>query len=236
MIQDVDESLRELINREVVNGQNVEVSFESPTTDWASRRSGPALNLYLYDIRMDIRRARAGWQEVRDERGIVTGRGRPDSLFDLSYLVTAWTQRPEDEHRLLSAMLACVLRHDVLPEEVLRGAFADKPGLRVIVGMPPPQDSSIADVWSALGGELKASLDLVVTAPFPTDQVFHFGPPVMEDPRITVGGEEQPPEELAKRGRRPKREPEKPELAEEEMTGGKAGSGRLFKFRQQPRK
>lgn len=235
MIQDVDESLRELVNREVVNGQNVEVSFESPTTDWASRRSGPALNLYLYDIREDIQKARAGWQEERNERGIVTGRSRPDKLFELSYLVTAWTQRPEDEHRLLSAMLACVLRHDILPEDVLQGAFAELPGLRITVGLPPPQDSSIADVWSALGGELKPSLDVVVTAPFPTEQVFHFGPPVLEDPRITIESEDQPPEGLAKRGRRAKAEPEIPEIAEEEKTGGKPGSGRLFKFRQQPR-
>ncbi len=233
MIQDVDESLRELVSREVVNGQNVELSFEAPTTDWGSRRSGPALNLYLYDIRQDQERARAGWQEVRDERGIVTSRGRPDRLFELSYLVTAWTQRPEDEHRLLSAMLACILRHDVLPQDVLRGGFADQPGLRITVGLPPPSDSSIADVWSALGGELKPSLDIVVTAPFPTEQVYHFGPPVMEDPRITIGSEEQPAEELAKRGRRGTVEPAEAEIVEEERTGGKPGSGRVFKFRQQ---
>lgn len=236
MIQDVDESLRELVNREVVNGQNVELSFEAPNTEWASRRSGPALNLYLYDIRQDLDKARAGWQEVRDERGIVTSRDKPDKHFELSYLVTAWTQRPEDEHRLLSAMLACILRHDILPQDVLQGGFAEQPGLRITVGLPPPQDASIADVWSALGGELKPSLDVVVTAPFPTDQVYHFGPPVTEEPRITIGSEEQPPEELAKRGRRGKADVEEIEIAEEEKTGGKPGSGRVFRFRQQSKR
>ena len=29
--------------------------------------------------------------------------------FKLSYLVTAWTQRPEDEHRLLSALLGALI-------------------------------------------------------------------------------------------------------------------------------
>lgn len=235
MIQDVDESLRELINREVINGQNVEVSFESPTTEWASRRSGPALNLYLYDIREAVDKARAGWTQQRDEQGFVTRRGRPDRQFELSYLVTAWTQRPEDEHRLLSAMMACILRHDVIPEDFLQGAFAEYSGLRVTVGLPPPDDRSIADVWSALGGELKPSLDVVITAPFPTEQLYHFGPPVLEEPRIRIGSEEQPAEEAPTRGRRAGEESMTPHVAEEERTGGKPGSGRVFTFRQQPR-
>ena len=33
------------------------------------------------------------------------------------------------------------------------------------VGQPASQERSLADIWSALGGELKPSLDLVVTAP-----------------------------------------------------------------------
>ena len=42
----------------------------------------------------------------------------------------------------------------------------DEPDLPVYidVGQPPSQDRSLADVWSALGGELKPSLDVVVTA------------------------------------------------------------------------
>ena len=38
------------------------------------------------------------------------------------------------------------------------------------VALPPPEDRSFADVWSALGGELKPSLDLVVSAPVETGQ------------------------------------------------------------------
>ena len=33
------------------------------------------------------------------------------------------------------------------------------------VALPPPEDRAFADVWSALGGELKPSLDLVVSVP-----------------------------------------------------------------------
>src|SRR5438105_11285077 len=54
--------------------------------------------------------------------------------------------------------------------------------------MPPPQDRSISDVWSALGGELKASLDLVVNAPFEIKVAVPAGPPVLEEPRFTFAG------------------------------------------------
>ena len=49
----------------------------------------------------------------------------PPRYFKLSYLVTAWTQRPEDEHRLLSALLSCFLRHDAIPADLLAGPLAE---------------------------------------------------------------------------------------------------------------
>jgi hypothetical protein len=113
--------------------------------------------------------------------------------------VTAWTQRPEDEHRLLSSLLACFLRHEALPEELVGGALAEM-GLSVplTIALPPPEDRSFADVWSALGGELKPSLDLVVAAPTWTGRVFEAGPPVDEPPRIGIGGVDGwPPRETA---------------------------------------
>jgi hypothetical protein len=107
----------------------------------------------------------------------------------LSYLVTAWTQRPEDEHRLLSALLSCFLRFDALPEGMLTGSLAEL-GLPVpvTVALPPPEDRAFADVWSALGGELKPSLDVVVCVPTDTGQRPHTGPPVTAPPRVSIGG------------------------------------------------
>ena len=44
-------------------------------------------------------------------------------------------------------------------------------GSLLSIALPPPEDRSLADVWSALGGELKPSLDLVISAPFDTARV-----------------------------------------------------------------
>src|SRR2546425_12621778 len=120
MIHDVDESLRTLVRRDVLNGANIEVSFEAPTRDWSSRRNSPTLNLYLYDIHEDLQRREVQHEEIRGDNGRVIGRRPPPRRFKLSYLVTAWTQRPEDEHPLPPAVPSCLLPIDPRPPAVLR--------------------------------------------------------------------------------------------------------------------
>src|SRR6266446_535969 len=166
MIQDLDESLRALVRRDALNGSGVEVSFDAPTRDWSARRNTPTVDLYLYDIREDLARREVVWEPVRDKTGRVTQRRPPSRRFKFSYLVTAWTQRAEEEHRLLSSLLSCFLANETLRADLLAGALAglELPVLMTIA-LPPPADRSLSDVWTALGGELKPSLDLVVTAP-----------------------------------------------------------------------
>jgi hypothetical protein len=187
VIHDVDESLRGLIRRDVLNGSGVEVSFEAPTKDWAAKRTIPTINVYLYDIREDVSRRDVFFEEIRDDTGKVIERRQPPRRFKLSYLLTAWTQRPEDEHRLLSALLGCFLRADTLPPAVLVGTLADlgRPVLSTIA-LPPAEDRSINDTWSALGGELKPSLDLVVIAPSIADVALPLGPPVLQQPASEI--------------------------------------------------
>ena len=190
MIQDVDDSLRALVRREALNGSDVAVAFDAPTRDWAARRNAPVVDLYLYDIREDQQRREIAWQRVKDENGIVLRREPPPRRLRLAYLVTAWTQRPEDEHRLLSVLLSCFLSHDVVPADLLTGSFLDSSiPIYLHVAQPPPQDRSLSDVWSALGGELKPSLDVVVIAPFTVQRREEAGPPVRELPRLSLDGD-----------------------------------------------
>jgi Pvc16 N-terminal domain len=185
MIQDVDESLRTLIRRDALAGMDIEVLLDAPTREWSARRNSPTLDLYLYDIREDLRRRETGLIETYDEAGHVKERRRPPRYYKLSYLVTAWTQRPEDEHLLLSAVLLCLLRHDHLPLDVLGGSLARSMlPVPVTVALPPPDDRALSDVWSALGGELKPSLDLVVIPPFEAGPVEHAAKLVREGVRL----------------------------------------------------
>ncbi|MCX4675642.1 DUF4255 domain-containing protein [Streptomyces sp. NBC_01433] len=179
MIHEVDDVLRSLIRAEVLEGGQIAVVFDAPTREWAAKVNAPMVNLYLYDIREDMKRRERGLHNEYDERGTVVARRRPPRYFKLSYLITAWTKRPEDEHRLLSSLLACLLHYEALPPERLTGSLAEiGAAVPMSIALPPPEDRSFADVWSALGGELKPSLDLVVSVPVTASPTYVAGPPV----------------------------------------------------------
>jgi hypothetical protein len=234
VIHEVDESLRTLLKRDALNGANIEVLFDAPTKDWGARRNTPTLDVYLYDIREDMRWRHYGTVDVRNDADLVAGRANPPRWFKLSYLLTAWTQRPEDEHRILSAVLMAFLRQDMLPKDVLTEPLRELgQTIRVTIGLPPPEDRSLSDVWSALGGELKPSLDLVVSVPIDAVGVKEVGPLVLEEPRFSFDGEEVG-------GRRRRGPYTAAELAprepmEEEVSRGTAHQrGRIFHLRDSP--
>jgi hypothetical protein len=180
MIPEVDDALGELLRSRAMPGKQVEMSFEAPTRDWAAGRNVPTVNAYLYDIREDTPRREYGMISVRNESGIVVKRRMPLRYFRLSYLLTCWTRRAEDEHRLLSSVLGCLIGTEVL-SATGDGVLASL-GLpiRLIVAAPSGDSGSVADIWSALGGNLKPSLSVVAIAPYPVESGSPAAPPVTE--------------------------------------------------------
>lgn len=181
MIHETDDALRRLLRARALPEGVAEVVFDAPTREWAARRNAPTVNAYLYDIREEVARRERGATAVRDASGTVRRRRQPLRWFRLSYLLTAWTKRTEDEHRLLSAVLTGLLPQETLPSEYLDGTLGDLDiAVPLTVGVPPAESRSIADIWSALGGELKPSLEVVVVAPMPVSASYPVAPPVLE--------------------------------------------------------
>ncbi|MFF9768395.1 DUF4255 domain-containing protein [Streptomyces sp. NPDC014636] len=166
MIHEVDEGLRRLLDEAGLAASGVEIVFDAPTSDWAARRSAPTVCVFLYDIREDNSRRNSSGGEIYDEDGFVVARRAPARWFELTYLVTAWASRPQDEHRLLSQVLTCLVSTDTLGPHLLTGSLAE---LGLIVGLDAGGTGldapAASDVWSALGGELKPSLGVRVRAP-----------------------------------------------------------------------
>ncbi|MXM66333.1 DUF4255 domain-containing protein [Streptomyces sp. HUCO-GS316] len=165
MIHEVDEGLRRLLGESGLEASGVDVVFDAPTRDWAARRSAPTVCVFLYHIREDATRRGTGAGEVYDD-GHLVARRSPPRWFELTYLVTAWANRPQDEHRLLSQVLTCLVANDTLPARLLTGTLAE---LGLTVGLDTAGAAldapAASDVWSALGGEMKASLAVRVRAP-----------------------------------------------------------------------
>jgi hypothetical protein len=237
VIDEVDDALRTLLNRDTYGGTDVEVVFDAPTREWSSRRRSPTVDLYLYDIREDMRRREVGRLEHRAGGREVVQRTEPPRWYKLCYILTAWTNRPEDEHRLLSAAMRSLVQYESIPADLVSGSLSDI-GLPVPIscGVPPPEERALSDVWSALGGDLKPSLDVVVIAPLDLRRPIHVGKPVLESPRLGMrtdnGVEERDGRPQARRATST-RVP--PSLADEEVDGGGSDQrGRRLRIREIP--
>jgi hypothetical protein len=186
MLFDVGEAIEDMLRRRCSVPTDVEIVFEAPTKDWASRRSAPAIDVFLYDIRENLDRRQNLLEFTRDE-GIAVGRVPATRWYSCSYLITAWTQRAEDEHRLLGGIIEGLLTVHSIPRESLTGRMATmEREFFLTLGRPLGSERSISDIWSALGGELKPSLDLVVAVPFEPHHVDPVGPPVLEAPSLYI--------------------------------------------------
>ncbi|MFJ9692368.1 DUF4255 domain-containing protein [Kitasatospora sp. NPDC101183] len=180
MIHEVDEALRLLLTETGLPERGVEIVFDAPTRDFAARRNAPTVSAFLYALREDADRRQSGTVAEHDADGMAVAHHGAPRWFELAYLVTVWTNRAQDEHRLLAEVLQCLTAVDALPARLLTGGLA-RLGLTVPLdiagrdtGLP-----SVSDVWSALGGELRPSIDLRVLAPLPGART-PAGPPVTE--------------------------------------------------------
>jgi hypothetical protein len=177
MLHLLDESLEAFLRAVVpLPKREIDVSFEAPDSDWSARVSRPTVNLYLWDVRRNLGQRDGGMEVVYDEAGRAQRRP-PLPRVDCRYLVTAWTSEVRDEHSLLGVTLAALLLHPVIEPRYLAGPYAGVvPVPTLEVAASDGRDNS--DFWSALGGQLKPGLDLVVTATVDSTLLVEAGPPV----------------------------------------------------------
>ena len=171
-IADLDEGLRGLLRSDLDRHgfDGVEISFDAPSREWAGKLTGPGVNLFLYDIR-EARDRATSTPESRNTFMVA-----PPLRLALTYAVTAWTKAVEDEHRLLSQVLAILFSHARLPRDVLGERSSGVRGpVETAVGRPREDKS---DFWSAVGGQYKASIDYVVQIAIESGARFERGPEV----------------------------------------------------------
>jgi len=180
MFADLDETVRRLLRREFTGRgfDGIDIAFDAPGKEWSSQLSAPTVNLFLYDVRQAEDHRSADWQ-LRTEDGRVV-EARPPLRLAASYAVTAWTREVEDEHRLLSQVLAILYAYDTLPAELLAGGLGDPVNqpfpLRTRIA--EPRQSGSPEFWSSVGGSYKASLDLGVTLSCDSGAATERGPEV----------------------------------------------------------
>lgn len=165
MLADLDETVRQLLKREMsTHGfDGVEFAFDAPSKDWASQLSVPTVSMFLYDLRESKDHRPMDWEPRRQNGSVIEM--RPPLRLDASYAVTAWTREVEDEHRILSQVLAILYAYPELPEDALAGTLAMQPRERypLYTRVAQPRSEGGPEFWTAVGGSYKASLDYCIT-------------------------------------------------------------------------
>ena len=205
MFDDLDETLRQLLMREVTPVQlgEVDVSFDAPDREWSGRLSRPTINCFLYDVRENEDFREVAWDVSRDvARGEVTRRQLPIRI-NTTYNVTVWARSPENEHYLLWSVLHALARFRTVPDELVQGALKDQLfPMMSRVARPEQTRTSAADLWQALDNRIRPSLTFVVTLTLDPDRALEpskmtrsiitrtrrGGPDAPLDEMILIGG------------------------------------------------
>ncbi len=168
MLNELDESLKALLVQDLprvmerIEADGFDISFDVPNRDFRSRLTRPTLCLYLYNIQENRELRGRRWMISR-ANGTATTR-RPPVKLDCNYMITAWSNEVEDEHRLLAGATRVLFRHPVLPIDVLQGALVDADEVRTEVAQPE-SFKDVVDIWSVLDNDLHPSVRVTVTIP-----------------------------------------------------------------------
>jgi hypothetical protein len=185
MIDDLSKTLKYILSLDDVKKEfpqlgDAEIEFARPVKDFKPKPP-QTICLFLYDIK-ENRELRTN-EPVRVNRNGNPSIERPPLRVDCSYLVTAWpaeatitdvkdsvdqeTAGDMDllEQLLLSQVLQVFARYPVIPLEMLQGKLANPEQ-----DYPPPMItaraeglSNISEFWTAIGSNLRPSLNVRVT-------------------------------------------------------------------------
>lgn len=169
MISDLDDTIKQLlVKKGGLKPSEVDIVFDMPDREWSGKVTKPTVNIYLYDIH-ENRDLRTNEWGIVHNNGVATKTKWPTRI-DLSYLITVWTNDTQDQHRLLSHILATLFRYPEIPDEMLKGGLTDLGWpIRTQTAQPDSVLRNTADFWGALDNQLKPSISYVVTIPLDLD-------------------------------------------------------------------
>ena len=166
MLDSVDESLERFLRSAVpLSARNTDVSFEAPDREWSGKLNNrPTVNLFLWDIKRSTDRSRTGL-ETYQENG-TTKRRMALPRIELRYLISTWTSEHTDDRVLMGGLLRVLLGHSEIPEEFVA---EDLRGLSPLTITMTRGGEAGVDVFKALDGQLKPTLDVVIVTDVDTD-------------------------------------------------------------------
>lgn len=191
MIPDLDKTIEKIL---YANGgfsrNDIDVSFDTPDREWSSRLSRPSISCWAFDLRENMKLRSLERQVSRN--GSQTSTLYPSYRMDVTYLITAWARKMEDEHRLLWRALAALKRTPVLKPRDCEGELRyQQHDVLMLTATPSDHPTNMVDLWGVVDNVMHMGFTLCATLELERDFVF-TAPAVSGPAVITTGFSENP--------------------------------------------
>jgi hypothetical protein len=199
VIHEVDKALRIVISGDSKAPDGLQVVFDPPTSKWAESLNGnPTVDLCLYDIREDLKQRKVGQVPMRNDRNRIIGWRPPPRIYRLAYIATCWAGETEKDHEMLGWLLGVFNGMKQLPPHTLTGSLAIWGLAAIEVAQPKDGERPPPASLTALSGEMRPTLDIVVSAPvvFPAAEASGL---VLEELILNAQGKKGQPYERVQR-------------------------------------
>ena len=196
MIDDVDNSVRNLLQGEARSGSELaaaNISFTVPDSSYRGSGTGLKLNAYLFHI-AENRELRSNERRISVLNGLVTLDEFPTRI-DCTYALSAWNRaqpagvEPElQEHRLLAQVLVVLMRNPLLPRQYLAGSLAANQEIDLpVVTARPDAAAPPPDFWTNLGTYVRPTVVCRIT--FSLELGRAWSAPPMTTATVTANGD-----------------------------------------------
>jgi hypothetical protein len=195
MIHDLDATLEKIIySVGKINKSDVDISFEQPNRDWSARINRPTLNLWAFDMRENSKLRNTTRNIEPSTNGRSTNITMPPKRINISYWVTAWARKIEDEHQLLwRALAALKFTYKISPRDTvgnLRQSTIDIP-LQTADMVENPINMS--DLWGVLDNSMRLGFLLIATLEL--DLGYEVETPLVLEKTFRIGQSDDPTEQ-----------------------------------------
>jgi len=169
MIKDLSLTLREVLQKspkvaKLEPLKNADIIFAPPADNL--NRVKPTVSIFLYDIRENL--------ELRNNDTVkVFNNGQyqltyPPKAIDCSYLITAWSDKQQEEsfleeQDLLGQVLQVLSGYNYIPESCLHGILWEQEQKIPVTLSHLDNLKTIGEFWSAIGGKLRTSISVTLT-------------------------------------------------------------------------
>ena len=186
MIPDLDKTIEKILyDNGGFSRNDIDVSFDTPDREWSSRLSRPSISCWAFDLRENMKLRSLERQVSRN--GTNTTTLYPSYRMDVTYLVTAWARKMEDEHRLLWRALAALKRMPVLKPRDCEGELRyQQHDVLVLTATPSDHPTNMVDLWGVVDNVMHMGFTICVTLELERD--YAFNAPAVSGPAVIRTG------------------------------------------------